>query len=220
MQTPEGKKWVDVLDRYALPDTPERAWANFGLGLVKQVTGENSAAVRLFSEGAALARKFGEIEAFIMNGSYYLWRCPSKPDFVEEGRRLVDEMMQVWGKCGFWAKGWGVALVSSFLTALGERDRAENLIRENIELLRRSRQPFFIGITQHIDAGFQLMDGQLLEAVETVARYTQFGEEAGIDPHAHMWAGFANIPLAGYLETCQRRSRKMNNGKKPAAYTP
>jgi hypothetical protein len=62
--TPEGRKWVDVLDRYALPDTPERAWADLGLAAVKIATGESSTAVHLFREGASLARKFGDNQIF------------------------------------------------------------------------------------------------------------------------------------------------------------
>jgi hypothetical protein len=77
----------------------------------------------------------------------------------------------------------------------------KNLWRENIELLRQSRQPYLIFVVQFLDAWFQLIDGRLLEAVETMARATQLGEEAGIHPLVHMWAGFLNAPLAGYLGT-------------------
>jgi hypothetical protein len=47
------------------------------------------------------------------------------PAYVEETRRLADEMMPVLGKCRLWDKGQTVAFVSWFLAALGERNRAK-----------------------------------------------------------------------------------------------
>ena len=58
--TPERAKWVEHLDRYAKPDTAERALADALLGVLKYIKGDNAAGQRLLAQALDLARRLGD----------------------------------------------------------------------------------------------------------------------------------------------------------------
>jgi hypothetical protein len=197
--TTEGRTWVKTLDQYAPSESAERAWANEAIGTIKFADGDMDSAIRLIQNGVSLARKLGDIDAFVINAAMFLFFCPSTSTYVEEGRRLAEELIQVWDKSSLRIRPRAITYTASIFLALGGRERAERLMREFAELGRRTNPLYFTPLSTLAETSFQLMDGQLEEATKTMLSIVRGDEEMGLPGRAGVIAGFSNYRLSGYL---------------------
>ncbi len=197
--TPEALEWVEAYDRYASPDTVHRVWADFGIAATKAAAGDTAGAVRLFREGALLARKLGDESTFVHAGGIYLCWCPSIAEYVEEGRQIADEIKAMWDRANLWAMGWATLFVGSFFLSLGERQQAEEIHRGQTESERLARLPASQYFLPVIRACYQIMEGQLEEAAQSNADILRFGVELGAARSAEIYARYCERRLSAYL---------------------
>jgi tetratricopeptide (TPR) repeat protein len=127
--TLEIYQWIERIDQYARPDTPERAWAAIWLGLIKFLQGDNLAGGKLLTQALDLARRTGDQEVLYMAISAFLM-YRSAPQYITERLRLAEEWagFQI-GSKNYWNIGTWQNLGDVFL-ASGRRKRAEEIFNE------------------------------------------------------------------------------------------
>ena len=188
--TPERIQWLDRLDRYAQPDTTERALAYALLGVVKYITGENVTGQRLLTLALDLARRLGDLDTLWTVAAYSI-NYRSAPQYTEERMRLVEEIFM--GKSrpkGFISTGTIREAGEVFLGS-GQRARAEEAFGELRAIATRTANfRVWLG-SVGVDAVLALMDGRLGDALELVESMHIRGKEAGM---AGLAATFANHP--------------------------
>jgi len=205
VSTPEGVKWTDIVDRYAAPGTIERVWADIYLAARKGGSRELAEALRLYYRCSETALELGDIDAYLSSAGSYVWNCPPLPEYVEEARRLADQIAQLWDQSsrGHYA-AFAKYYVSNFFLSLGERTRAEELMRELSELSERTGTQYTRLSLLVDEACFHTMDGRFEDALETVQSIIRTGEEMNARPRANEVANFSNLMLRIYLgETVQ-----------------
>jgi tetratricopeptide (TPR) repeat protein len=197
--TAEAARWTEVFDRYAAPNTIERAWANQALGGRKVAVGDFAGGWSLFRESTLLARKLGDASAFVNCGGDYLWFCPPTAEYVEEARQIVGEMRRVWDKADPFSMTYGMDCAGSFFLSLGERGQGEAIHRELMESTRLARMPASQYFLPGRRAYYHIMDGQLEEAAKCLDDVLRLGAEMGAGLTAGVIAGGSGPRLAGYL---------------------
>src|SRR4030043_1227797 len=123
--TAEAARWTETFDRYAPPNTIERAWADQALGGRKVAAGDIAGAWPLFRESTLLARKLGDASALNNCGGDYLWFLPPTAEYVEEAGQIAGEMRRVWDKADPFSMEYGMESVGFFFLRLGEREQGE-----------------------------------------------------------------------------------------------
>jgi tetratricopeptide (TPR) repeat protein len=197
--TAEAMKWTEAFDRYASPNTIERAWADQAIGGTKVAAGDLAGAWPLFRESTLLARKLGDASAFVNCGGDYLWFCPPTAEYIKEARQIVGEMRQVWDRADPYSMAFAMDCVGSFFLSLGDRGRGEAIHRELMESTRLARMPASQYLLPGRRAHYHIMDGQLEEAAKCLDDVLRLGAEMGAGLTAGVIAGGSGPRLAGYL---------------------
>jgi tetratricopeptide (TPR) repeat protein len=197
--TAEAAKWIEAFDRYAPPDTIERAWADQALGGRKIAARDIAGAWPLFRQSTLLAQKLGNVSAFVNCGGDYLWYCPPSAEHVEEARQIAGEMRRFWHKADPFSMAWGMEAAGSFLLRLGERTEGEGIHREEMESERFAGMPARRYYLPYLRACYHIMDGQLEDAAECYDDVLKFGPETGAPLMAAVYATFSGPRLGGYL---------------------
>jgi hypothetical protein len=197
--TDEAMRWVEAFDRYASPNTIERAWADQALGARMVAAGDIAGAWLLFCRSTLLARKLGDASAFANCGGDYLWYCPPAAEHVEEARQIAGEMRRVWDRADPFSMAYGMECVGSFLLRLGERSQGEAIHREMMESARLAGMPIRQYYLPYLRATYCIMDGQLEEAAKYYDDVLRLGAEAGAPLAAAVFANFFGPRLGGYL---------------------
>jgi len=197
--TDEAARWVEAFDRYAAPDTIERAWADQALANRKLPAGDFAGAWVLFRESTFLARKLGDASALVNCGSDYLWFLPPTAEYVEEARQIANDMRRVWDKADPFSAVYGMGSVGAFLLRLGERGEGEATLRELMESARLARLSASQYLFQCLRGCHHLMDGQLEEAAKCYDDVLRLGTEMGVPQATAVYAGWIWPRLSGYL---------------------
>jgi tetratricopeptide (TPR) repeat protein len=197
--TDEAAKWVEAFDRYAPPDTIERAWADQALAGTKIAAGDIAGAWPLFRQSTLLARKLGDASALVNCGGDYLYYCPPSAKYFEEARQIANEMRQVWDKADPFSMANGMEMVGCFFLRMGERTQGETIHREEIELARLAGMPARQYYFPYLRACYHIMDGQLEKAAKCYDDVLRFGAETGAPLAAGVLATFLGPRLGGYL---------------------
>jgi serine/threonine protein kinase/tetratricopeptide (TPR) repeat protein len=189
--TAEAMYWAEEADRYAESGTVERARSDAALGGVRCGVGRFEEGRRLIERGLELARRLGDPDTlarvefrWLQFGSSHQWE--ERLHLVEEiGRRYRSGAVSLkpgtyTGSLWFWS-------ARTFLEA-GEREQAEEAMREHRGLAERTRQPAEVIRSMHFDAIVSALDGRLEEAVETGRRMLTRGEDLGIVEWARFYA--------------------------------
>jgi tetratricopeptide (TPR) repeat protein len=217
--TPEGAKWAETFDRYAPPDTAERAWADRVLAAKKTATGDMAGARLLSRQSMFLARKLGDASAFVNLGSAYLFHCPPTAECVEEARQIANEMRRVWDRADPISMDVGMDSVGYFLLRLGEREQAEAIHREEME------SPRLVGLRikqydlPYLRARYHIMDGQLEDAAKCQEDILKFGAEMDVPRIAAISVLFFAPRLAGYLGCGRGQLRRLEECLQAAHYS-
>jgi tetratricopeptide (TPR) repeat protein len=215
--TDEAMRWVEAFDRYASPNTIERAWANQALGGIKIAAHDVAGAWPLFRESTLLARKLGDASALANCGGDYLWFCPPTAEYVEEGRQIASEMGRVWDKADPFSMEYGMESVGSFFLRLGERTQGEAIHHEVMESARLARMPAFQYFSRALRACYHVMDGQLEEATKCYDDVLRLGAEMGAPLAAAICASFFGPRLSGYLGWGREEVRRLDEWAQAAA---
>ena len=224
--TPQWVEWSERADRYARPDTLERARVDFAFGCTKCRTDEKRTGVALLIRALEFARRAGDQELMILAGTALI-QYRSAPHHTAETVHLVEEL---------WASRTGVrrfvaspalSLLGHAFLSIGQRRRAEEAFGE-LRLLAARAGDFRLGLASAaMDAILAVIDGRLAEATQTVEHMLARGEEVGAPGSASQYASLAAIRSSIYVGTFVQQSTRTSDaaaclqlvyaGKKEAA---
>jgi tetratricopeptide (TPR) repeat protein len=215
--TTEAARWVESFDRYAPPNTVERAWADQALGGIKVAAHDIAGAWPLFRESALLAGELGDASALANCGGDYLWFLPPTAEYVEEARQIANEMRRVWDRADPFSMEYGMESVGSLFLRLGERTEGEAIHREVVESARLARMPAFQYFSRALRACYHIMDGQLEEAAKCHDDVLRLGAEMGAPLAAAVCASFFGPRLGGYLGWGRDELRRLDEWAQTAS---
>jgi tetratricopeptide (TPR) repeat protein len=211
MASSEAAQWAARADRYAEPETIERAWADSMLGYVQGSRAAYSPErVALIGRALDLARRLGDPDTYWSVAGGWVFGVGA-PQHVEERLRLAEDLAeQPRAGVNLLTLAWALwFLVQTFLE-FGKRHRAEDIMAEMQTLAERSGQPNLLILSMLNDAVMAIWDGRLQEAVAIRQRILTRGEELGVTGFATAWATFiiparlhlgdADRPLASVLQ--------------------
>jgi tetratricopeptide (TPR) repeat protein len=200
MGSPQAAQWAERADRYAEPETVERAWADTMLVWVKNSVYDFSPEVEaLKSRAYDLASRLGDPDTYwwvdgvrILSGGtpqHDEERLQVAKELAERSRHGVNFLiitMALW---------WFIG--QTFLE-FGQRRRAQEIMAEVRTLAERSSQPNLLILSMVNDAVMAIWDGRLEEAI-AVRRYTLArAQELGILEYAAVWTSWI-LPARVYL---------------------
>jgi tetratricopeptide (TPR) repeat protein len=197
--TDEAARWIEAFDRYASPDTIERAWADQALAGTKIAAGDIAGAWPLFRKSTFLARQLGDASALANCGGDYLYYCPPTAEYIEEARQIASEMRRVWDKADPFSMAYGMEMVGSFFLRMSERTEGEAIHREEMDSARLAGMPARQYYLPYLRACYHIMDGQLEEAAKCHDDVLRFGTETGAPLAAGVLATFFGPRVGGYL---------------------
>jgi tetratricopeptide (TPR) repeat protein len=204
MSSFDVEQWAARADRYAEPETVERAWADTMLGLVKRFFACSSPeGVVLLNRALDLARRLGAPDAY--SWATVLWlHMVSAPRHGEERLRLVEELAEQS------RQGVTLLILSGVLWVMtemflefGQRRRVEDVMAEIRALAERSGQAYLVVMSMLNDAILAILDGRLEEAVAIRRRAVTRAEELDILEFAMTWATWL-LPARVHLGDADR----------------
>jgi len=199
MASPFAAQWAARVNRYARPNTVERATADCVLGIVEVFRGISSReGVTLLSRALNLARSLGDHNTYWLAAATWLWGVEA-PQHDEERIRLVQELIGQ-SRAGVDVLTLINALIvmMHIFTEFGQRRRAEEVMAELKALAERSGQGYALMWSMLSDAIRAIWDGHLEEAVATRRRVLDRGEELGMLEFAKAWSTWV-LPAKVYL---------------------
>jgi tetratricopeptide (TPR) repeat protein len=189
--SPVAAQWAARADRYAEPETVERAWTDAILGLSKgSAVSSSPESLALISRALGLARHLGDPDTYWFTAGFWIVGVGA-PEHDEERLRLAEELAER-SRHGVSLQilTWGLwFLVQTFLE-FGQRRRAEDVMAEMRTLAERSGQPNLLILSMINDATMAIWDGRLEEAVAIRRRMLARAEELGIVEFAMTWASW------------------------------
>ena len=197
--TPEAAQWAERADRYAQPNTVERAVADVVLGYNKFFTGRFEEGVAHFGKALELARRLDDPETFwLAVGSWIAF--VTAPQHGEETLRLAEELAAR-PRAGLRTQTLGLGLLTSANTFFvwGQRGRAEEVSRELDDLAQRTGQATVLIHSMLAQANLATLDGRLEDAVATGQSISNLGNEQGISGNADLISAYASMRTLLYL---------------------
>jgi tetratricopeptide (TPR) repeat protein len=199
MTSPEAAKWTARADRYAQPETVERAWTDSMLAWLQ------GSRVSVSPEGIAHARRALDLARRLGDPDTYWWTTGSwlvgatAPQHEDDRLRLVEELAE-YSRAGVnlvilnFALWWMAHVFLEF----GRCRRAEEIMAEMKALAERSAQLYLLVLSRVNDAIMAIWGGRLEQALtirrDTLAR----AEELGIRLYAAVFTAFV-IPARVHL---------------------
>jgi tetratricopeptide (TPR) repeat protein len=189
--SPEAAQWAARADRYAKPNTIERALADSMLGYVKL------SGVSFMPEGATLvtraldlAGRLGDIDTYWFIASLWL-SMVSAPQHGEERLRLAEELTEQ-SRTGLNLSiyAWVLWCIGHTFLEFGQRRRAEDIMAEMQTVAERSRQPHLLVLSMVNDGIMAIWDGRLEEAVAIRRRAVASAEDLNILEFAAQWTSW------------------------------
>jgi tetratricopeptide (TPR) repeat protein/archaellum biogenesis ATPase FlaH len=212
MTSPGATQWAAQADRYAEPDTIERAMADTMLGLVEWSRVSSSPqGIALLTRALDLARRLGDPDTYWWTAGIWL-HTADVPQHDEERLRLAVELSEE-SRHGvhFPVLGWVLwAMVHTFLE-FGQRRRAEDIMSEMRTVAERSRQPNLLILSMISDSVMAIWDGHLEEAVAIRRHIMARAEELGILEFAGVWTSWL-LPARVHLGNGGRALESMLRG--------
>jgi len=202
--SPEGAQWAAQADRYAEPETVERAWADAMLGYAK-LSGVSflPEGATLLSRALDLAHRLGDPDTYWWIASLYL-SMVSAPQHDEERLRLAEELVgQSRAGVNLYISTWALWCLAQTFLEFGQRRRAEDIMAEMKTLAEHSGQPNLLIMSMVNDACMAIWDGRLEEAVAIRRRIVARAQELGILEFAGTWASWI-LPARAYIGNADR----------------
>ena len=201
LATPQAAEWAERANRYARPNTIERALADMALGATRYAGGHLRSGGKLLSQAVELARNLGDPNTLWMTGCALLL-YPTAPQHAQERTRFAEELLAS-PRVGVNALAAGIALevAGNAFLALGQRQHAEETWGELRAMAKHTGQLSTWVMSTGINAVLTLMDGRLEDAMDMAGRIRSRGEEVGASQNVnvYMHAGFADYRAQVYL---------------------
>jgi tetratricopeptide (TPR) repeat protein len=199
LSTPQAAEWAERADRYARPNTIERALADTVLGSIRYSTGHMRSGVKLLGQAVELARRLGDPNTLWMAGGNLL-TYRTAPQHAQENVRFAEELLAS-PRVGVDALVAGAALemAGNAFLALGQRQHAEEAWGELRAMAKRTGQFYVSLFSTAMDALLTLMDGRLEDVMDMARRIRSRGEEAGVFQTAYIHAILADYRAQVYL---------------------
>lgn len=197
--TPQWAEWVGRADKYARPDTAERARADSALGIMKIATGDMQSGYKLFTRARDLARRLGDQESFLSAASNFLI-FSTAPQHIEERIRIAEELwasLRVGMKIS--AAATAVQWIGDAFLASGQRQRAEEVWSELRAFAERTGNVRLGHLSAGMDSVLALMDGRLEDVMDMAESIRTRGEEAGMAVSALLYSSLAGYRARFYL---------------------
>jgi tetratricopeptide (TPR) repeat protein len=199
MGTPQAAQWAERADRYAEPETIERAWADTMFVWVKNSVYDFSPRVE------ALKSRAYDLASRLVDPDTYWWVDGMRvfnggtPQHDEERLQLAKELAE---RSRHGVNFLILAMVLFFTVhaflEFGQRRRAQDIMAEMRTLAERSGQPNLLILCMVNDAIMAIWDGRLEEAVDIRRRTLARAQELGIFEFAVMWTSWI-LPARVYL---------------------
>jgi len=182
--TPEGVQWTERADRYAEPDTVERAWADIALGQMKWTMGELGEGIALLRQALELARSLGDPETLCWAGCYWV-NLATAPQHLE-GRLRVAEELDVARRAGVTIDAvlWSLGMIGHVFLEAGQRRLGEEAWMESRSLAERTGVPTQLLASMWLDITLAILDGHLEEAAEIIQHMLTRADELGLSEFA------------------------------------
>jgi len=187
----EVGQWAERLDRYAQPETTERAWADTYLGLATYFAGDRKKGVTLFKQALDLARRLDDPATLWAVAPFWMLHAQS-PQHQEEGLRLAEELEAQWRAGIRVASPWlAIHPMGGIFLNWRQRQRGEEMWREYRDMAERLGRPIRLITSMSLDAILATLDGRLEDAVEITSRVQARCDELGLAEFA-----FTMVPMA------------------------
>jgi tetratricopeptide (TPR) repeat protein len=199
MTSPVATQWAARADRYAEPDTVERAWTDSLLSFAEWSAASSSPeGIALITRALDSARRLGDPDTYWHVSS--IWLSTAKaPQHDEEQLRLAEELAAHSRQgVSFMTLYWTLWMMAHTFLEFGMRNRAEDIMDEMRTLAERSGQPHVHILSMVYDALRAIWDGRLEEAVAIRHRVLALGEELGMGQFAGIYASWI-LPASVYI---------------------
>jgi tetratricopeptide (TPR) repeat protein/archaellum biogenesis ATPase FlaH len=209
--TPQAAEWAERANRYARPDTIERALADMALGATKFRKGQARSGFKLLNQAVELARNLGDPSTLWAAGSFLLVYRQA-PQHPQENLRLAEELVAIpRAGANAFVVGIGLLMAGGTFLYMGRRQRAEEVWGELHTMAKRTGQINLSLWSMLTDAFLAVVDGRLEEVRDTVRRMVSRSEEAGVSQQINILASYPNIRARVYvgrgLEAIERPAR-------------
>jgi tetratricopeptide (TPR) repeat protein len=177
---PEFAEWAKRADRFARPDTVERAKADMALGAMYVNIGNLKEGRKLLTQALALAGTLADWDTYGYAVWYFLTYC-SAPQHAQETLHIAEDYFkkqQIGPKNAKWALAMGN--VASVFITMGHRQRAEEIWSEYAAVTKRIGG--FYGIFSEMNGkGYKdLLDGHFEDVLLILEKMLSEGKQAGI----------------------------------------
>ena len=206
--TEEAIEWINRMDIYAKPETPERAYADFYRGFVNFSTKRVRKGFEEMKQALKLARKIDDNEAFIRTGSFWLLYSATPQAFKEQLK--VAEEISHYSRTGV---DMGIHVISLFAVAntfleYEKRDRCEELWSEMEKFTERSGHGNYVLLLMTKQAILSTLDGRLDETIQITDDMLVQGRELNLARFAaasYFFSGMRANVFLGYEERLLQR---------------
>ncbi|MEW6184977.1 MAG: protein kinase, partial [Thermodesulfobacteriota bacterium] len=197
--SPQAVEWTQRADRYAKPDSVERAFVDSALGAIKCAKGERLSGIKILTQAFALARNLGDPNTLWVVGTFLL-NFRTAPQHAQESVRLSEELI------GSSRTGVNTGIIgpvcelagNAFLT-LGKRQFAERAWDELHVITKRTGYFSHWLFSMAMDTTLMLLDGRLEEVLDGARNIRSRGAEAGVALTANILAAQAGYRARIYL---------------------
>jgi tetratricopeptide (TPR) repeat protein len=209
MTSPLATQWAARADRYAEPETVERAWTDSILGFAKWSAASSSPqGIALITRALDLARHLGDPDAYWW--AAITWLSTAKaPQHDEEQLHLLEELVeQSRHGVSFSTLYWALWMIVHTFLEFGQRRRAEDVMDEMRTLAERSGQPNLLVLSMVYDALKAIWDGRLEEAMEMRRHILAHAEKLGMVQFAGIYASWilpAQVHLGNASQALESR---------------
>ncbi|UCC17183.1 MAG: AAA family ATPase, partial [Dehalococcoidales bacterium] len=185
-------QWAEKADRYAEPDTIERGWADYRLGWVRCVRGNQAEGVPLLRHAFELARKFDNRELLGLAGGWWLqfgimpWSEKEESLQVMEELVITENNVNILLNAGFVFYGYGL------------REKGDAVIQTIKEMAATTGEAHHIAASHLADCTVAFYDGRLEETVEILEHDLAWRREVGL-PESQGAGSFAGFFALDYL---------------------
>ncbi len=196
----EVEQWAPRADRYAEPETVERALADAILGVAKRVSANSSPeGVVFIGRALDLARRLRDLDAYWWVNALWIANV-SAPQHAEERLHLAEEVAERSREgVSIVIVDWALWAMMSTFVEFGQRRRAESIVAEIRTLAERSGGSYLLIGSMLNDALLAMWDGRLEDAVEMRRHIMARAEELGIIEFAAVWSAWEVLRARVYL---------------------